>query len=161
MKNLIAIILLLLAFKCHSKTILVTINHTLDSIPKRTPCNIETLKKIDQNLNSLTESGIIEFLGTFSDMCDNNVEFSEWSNELLFKVIRKNVTLYMKAFHTRGLANIEAVMKEIENPLYDFDLQSFYNLIKTTNGYASKDLVDYHLQAIKLAAKSEGVNLIE
>lgn len=52
-----------------------------------TRCNIDVLVTVSQNLNSLSVAEIDKFLKTFSDEFRNNVEHSEWSNELLFGVI--------------------------------------------------------------------------
>jgi hypothetical protein len=121
------------------------------------PCDGQTLLYISQHLDSFTEEGIIKFLGTFSKECKNNAEFSEWSNELLFKVIQKNVNLYMKAWHTKGLGNLEIVLKELESPVFEFDLLTFYEIISASK--APRDLIQYHLDAILSAAENEGINI--
>ncbi len=117
------------------------------------PCDSKTLLYVSENLDSLTEEGIIKFLNTFSEECRNNAEFSEWSNELLFDVMMSDVDLYMKAWLTRGLENIDLIMEEIKYPIVDVLYQSLYDSIRVSN--ASKDLIDYHLEALVFAAKSE------
>jgi hypothetical protein len=50
-------------------------------------CDIDVLKKVHVNLNGLTYEMVNSFLCTLDATCKNNVEFSQWSNELLFRVL--------------------------------------------------------------------------
>ncbi len=123
------------------------------------PCNLQTLLYIDQNLDSLTIDGVIKFLGTFSASCQNNAEFSEWSNKLLFEVIHTDVDLYMKSWHERGIKDLEVVLNEIENPILDYNFQLIYDVIRKSN--ASKDLIHYHLEAVVKSAKKANIEVNE
>jgi hypothetical protein len=49
-------------------------------------CDIDVIGFTDRNLEKLTEKDIEAFLLTFDASCKNNVEYSEYSNEILFKI---------------------------------------------------------------------------
>jgi hypothetical protein len=50
-------------------------------------CNVEILKETSIKLGRLSKQQMKNFLLTFEDSCEINVEYSEWSNELLFYTI--------------------------------------------------------------------------
>jgi hypothetical protein len=122
-------------------------------------CDIETVLYVSQNLENLTKNDIIKFLNVFGHACKNNVEFLQFSNETLFKLIQKDVNLYMSAWKERGISEIELVMNEIKYPLLDYNYQRIYDSIKVSN--APKDLIKYHLEALRDAAKIDYIELKE
>ncbi|MEM9528550.1 MAG: hypothetical protein AAGA31_18190, partial [Bacteroidota bacterium] len=53
-------------------------------------CSIEVLKKTSDALEKLSLSDVGKFLATFHQGCDTNVEYLEWSSELLFEVVQRS-----------------------------------------------------------------------
>jgi hypothetical protein len=85
-----------------------------------TKCRTEPLLAIDQNLGNLTDEMILDFLSTFSVICEANVEFSQWSNELLFKVLITNPELTLTVL-SNNLQRLDttSIYAELESPLHD------------------------------------------
>lgn len=85
-----------------------------------TKCQTEPLLAIDQNLDSLNEQMIFKFLSTFSVICEANVEFGEWSNELLFKALSSNPELVLRVL-SDNVNNLDTVsiFSELESPIHD------------------------------------------
>jgi hypothetical protein len=85
-----------------------------------TKCTNEPLLVIHQNLDSLTNEMIFDFLNTFSVICEANVEFSQWSNELLFKVLSTNPELTLKVLSDNiNKLDTTSIFEELESPLHD------------------------------------------
>lgn len=99
----------------------------------KTKCQSEPLLAITNNIEHLDDSLILDFLKTFSVICENNVEFSEWSNELLFKILSKNLELFFKTFADNiSVLDTTAIFKELESPLHDLiDLEQIRKNITT------------------------------
>ena len=117
-------------------------------------CDALTLLYISQHLDSLTEEAVALFLSTFSEECRNNVEFSQWSNELLYKVIHADVNLYMKVLVDNKPDNLEIILNDLREPIIETDLPGLYDKIKTS--MAPRELKEQHLEAIITAAESIG-----
>tara|TARA_Y100001949_G_C15937240_1_gene308486 strand:- start:160 stop:1122 length:963 start_codon:yes stop_codon:yes gene_type:complete len=85
-----------------------------------TKCNFESLHSLNQNLDSLSSDIVLDFLSTFSVICEANVEFGEWSNELLFKVLNKSPELTLRVL-SENLNELDttSIYRELESPLHD------------------------------------------
>ena len=59
-------------------------------------CDLTIVLETSNKINNLSEDLILRFLQTFGKECKNNVEFSEFSNEVLFKVIQGYPELFYK-----------------------------------------------------------------
>jgi len=70
---------------------------------------------------------------TFDTSCKNNVEYSEWSNELLFKVLEKSPTLLFEVM-SAGQVNTDLILNEIKSPLLEINLQKLYDKVKVAAG---------------------------
>ena len=83
-------------------------------------CQSAPLLTLDKNLDSLTSEMILDFLSVFSVTCEANVEFGQWSNELLFKILDRNpeLTLMVLSDHIDQL-DTTSIYKELQSPLYD------------------------------------------
>jgi hypothetical protein len=95
----------------HKKPILLS---SLD----RTPCNINAILYSHQNIDSMSTEALDVFLSVFSEECDDNVEFSEFSQEMIFQVFGKypsEITYLI----TKNDYNINALISELEAPLLD------------------------------------------
>jgi hypothetical protein len=115
-------------------------------------CDIEKVKSVNEHLDSLTFQIVSEFLCTFDSSCNKNVEYSEWSNETLFKVLEKSPTLFFKVVSTAQVDS-KLLLKEIESPIHDFDIQKIYDKIKITN--APPHIKSQYLNALIAAADKD------
>lgn len=83
-------------------------------------CNTNLVLNIHENLDSLTVKEIINFLKVFSIKCRNNVEFSEFSNEVLFEVMDRQPDNFIKAIcETQSDIDYQIIYDEIKSPLHD------------------------------------------
>lgn len=86
----------------------------------KTKCQSEPLLAITENIENLNDTLILDFLSSFSVICENNVEFSEWSNELLFKVMAKEPEKLIRIFvDNASQLDTAAILKELDSPLHD------------------------------------------
>lgn len=116
-------------------------------------CDIEKLKTISEYLDGLTFKIVSDFVCTFDTSCKNNVEFSEWSNELLFKVLDKSPTLLFEVVSS-GQVNTDLILDEIKSPLLDINLQNLYDKVKVAAGVVA--IRTEFLNAIITAAEKGG-----
>jgi hypothetical protein len=95
-------------------------------------CDIEVLGQISEARGNLTEKDINEFLLTFDKSCDINIEYSEFSNELLFMVLDKYTETIVAVMEKEKMnMATEYILYEISDPINDsFDLK---NLIEKVN----------------------------
>jgi len=119
-------------------------------------CDIETVKLINDNLNDLTLELVINFLCTFDSTCNNNIEYTQWSNETLFFLIQTNPNLFMDAFSIEK-TNHSYIIQEIQNPVQDvINLQQTYDTIKEYKG--NSKIKNQLLKALIIAAKKDNQN---
>lgn len=101
--------------------------------------------KTDYNLN---DDQILSFLYSLGEECKNNVEFSEWSNEVLFNIVLANPEIFLKVMDSYS-TNIELdwILKELEDPISDVIIKEIYEKINNVNEYDStKKLIIKSLQ---------------
>jgi hypothetical protein len=85
-------------------------------------CNIDIVLSTLNRIDSLSDSEIRLFLKTFSQKCRNNVEFSEFSNEMLFKVLEKHTEAFLRIIcdsNSSDEIDFETIYRELESPLHD------------------------------------------
>jgi len=82
-------------------------------------CDIEILKEVEKDLKNLTSDQLVNFLSTFDESCNNNVEFAEWSNELLFQVVAKYPKQTIEIAKISKDINFKAILTELESPVND------------------------------------------
>lgn len=116
-------------------------------------CDIDKLKPVNEHLDDLTYNILKEFLCTFDTSCAKNVEYSEWSNELLFKVLDKSPSIFFEVI-AKEQVNNEIILNEIKSPLLDINLQNIYDKIKSTSGQT--DVKAKYLNAIIISSEKGG-----
>ncbi len=114
-------------------------------------CKIQTVKKVYNNIEDLSYGVISEFLCAIDKTCKNNVEFSEWSNEMLFKIIEKNPTLYFRVLKELKKEKQKYILSKFENPIIDIDYKKIYNNIEKLN--LEKEMKIEYLNSLKIIAK--------
>ena len=121
-------------------------------------CDLEKVKIASEHLDSLTFQIVKDFLCTFDSSCKQNVEYSEWSNEILFRVIEKSPSLFLKAAETSSI-NKNEIIAQVKSPILDFDIQKIYDKLKLVS--APKNLKTEYLQALVKAAQHSGQRISE
>lgn len=109
-------------------------------------CSTSVLLETLQNIDSLCNERIDLFLKTFSESCNNNAEFSEFGQELIFEVFSKYPNEVVTLISENDY-NLEAIMSELESPLLDPLIESIISDIKSTGVSNSK--IDSILLALK------------
>lgn len=106
-------------------------------------CDIQVIVETEKSLLELSDDQIKCFLEGFSESCSNNVEYSEYSNEVLFKVISKYPDKFLSALSNLKIER-EYIYSELSNSILDFDLLDIRKRIEETKSnseYKSKVLL--------------------
>ncbi len=123
-----------------------------DTIKCNTEIVLRTLNKID----SLSESDIRLFLKVFSPKCRNNVEFSEFSNELLFKVLEKHPDSFISVICNSKLddnIDFNTIYEELKSPLHDLiPIERIKSAIESTSFKCER--ADSTIKALTIASES-------
>ncbi len=95
--------------------------HLLDTLDKY-ECNTDYLLQIHRSLDNPNEQYVLEFLLTFDNRCNNNVEFSEFSAELLIKLLTKHPVLLIDVWErNKEHLDHKSLISEIRSPLIEPD----------------------------------------
>ncbi len=121
-------------------------------------CDISKVLVVNENLNNLTLTMVSQFLYTFDSACVNNAEYSEWSNEILFKLIDEAPGIFFQVIEME-INDDSAILNEIQNPVCDFDFQKIYDKIKTST--ANADVKAKYLKALIIAGEKTRQKLSE
>jgi hypothetical protein len=140
MKKLLLLLLILAhAFYACSNSQKEQVKHgkTLEISEKKSElkrCDITILKHTEDQINELCSSDIYEFLFTFSKDCSRNIEFSEYSNDLLFKVIEKYPEQVMACLSQKNDLDLAFIIDELSGPLNNVNLKKTYQNIQQVKG---------------------------
>jgi hemerythrin-like domain-containing protein len=123
----------------------------LDSVILK--CNVDIVLRVQNHLDSLSVKEIIQFLKVFSIGCRNNIEFSEFSNEVLFEVMDRQPKRFIEAIcETHTDIEYKAIYKQIKSPLYDLiPLDKIKKSVKSTPQRCER--IDSVLKYLDYAAK--------
>jgi hypothetical protein len=120
-------------------------------------CDIEKIKSVNANIDHLTFKMVEDFLCTFDSSCKTNIEFSQWSNEMLYKILNKEPELIILILDQSQIENIEILLDEIENPIHEFNYQDIYEIVSKVK--TGKDFKQQVLESIEVAADKEGIKI--
>lgn len=82
-------------------------------------CDIAYVGIVDRGIDNLSRNDLSNFLCTIRYSCSDNVEFGEFSNEVLFKVLEKYPDLVIDVLSSDQPINLELILNEIANPVHD------------------------------------------
>jgi hypothetical protein len=123
-------------------------------------CDIEKVRIAYENLDNLTTEIVGEFLCTFDTKCNVNVEFSQWSNETLFRVLESSPDTFFESLKHYKVDR-EQIIREIAEPIEEFDLQTIYTKIKQTQVPADTDTFKTRiLNSLTLAVDKGGQKIV-
>jgi hypothetical protein len=102
-------------------------------------CDIHNLVEMQKNVDNLTVDEIINFLFTFDGCCINNVEYTEFSNEILYSLLcHKKAYLLVKVLSENNELPLNNIKRSIENPISErIDINKAYKNIRAVKGYRS------------------------
>ena len=120
-------------------------------------CN-DTLKQVQAKVGKLSANEIGTFFKAFNPSCLKSVEFSEWSNELLFSVLGKQPREFIEMLEKKDEARVKAILSALESPVNDgIDINSIYVSAKSakTTSKMKQKIID----ALKVAGSKSGMVL--
>jgi hypothetical protein len=83
-------------------------------------CDITVLRTTSEKIGQLTQKEISDFLLTFGQECQNNIEYSEWSNELLFSILDKQTDLTLRTIEkVEKRIELEEILSDLSEPIHD------------------------------------------
>jgi hypothetical protein len=123
-------------------------------------CNSETIIETIEGINNISEDLMLRFLNSFIEECKHNVEFSEFWNETLFKVIQNEPELFCKVLEKNNAQiDIGSIVSELKSPLHDLiDLELTINKIADTK--CNTTLKSQMILALNSVANSEDYEFI-
>jgi hypothetical protein len=106
----------------------------IDTINKPEDC-ITVVKYLQNNLNQVDLNYIKLFIKSFSDSsCINNVEFNEYGNYVLFKLIEKRPTDFFKVLFNQDIDILFSIKYQLDSPVNDgINIINVYNKVKKSN----------------------------
>ena len=96
-------------------------------------CDIQIVVETDLNMTNLDDSNISEFLCTMDKACCNNIEFSEYSNEVLFKLIKSYPEKFVGVMSSSNNLQKDYIYKELSSPLLDYDIKQIMEAMRRVN----------------------------
>jgi hypothetical protein len=83
-------------------------------------CDGSIILSTKNKAERLTKNDVKEFLLTFGKECKNNVEFSEFSNEVLFLVLDKQTELTLKTIEKEEKKiELNEILDDLNSPMSD------------------------------------------
>ena len=114
-------------------------------------CDVSVVLSTKNKAGQLTKKDIKDFLLTFGKECRNNVEFSEFSNEVLFLILDKQTKLTMKTIENQeGQIELDEILEDLGSPISDaIGLKSL--IAKVENVKANNRLKNLIVSRLKAA----------
>lgn len=83
-------------------------------------CDRAILLSTSNKIGQLTYKEITNFLLTFGKECKDNVEYSEWSNEILFSLLDKQTELTLKTIKKEeNKIEKDEILNNLSEPVHD------------------------------------------
>lgn len=114
-------------------------------------CDGAILLRTSERIGKLKQDEIRDFLLTFGPECKNNVEYSEWSNELLFSLLDSQTELTLKTIEKEERKiDIDEILNDLNSPINDLiDIKEI--LVKVDNVKMNKRFKDRVIEQLKSA----------
>ena len=105
-------------------------------------------------IGQLTREEVSDFLLTFGKECINNIEYSEFSNEVLFALLEEHTDLTLTTMEGMGKEiEIDVLLKEIASPLHDLiDIKGILEKVETAK--VSKHFKSKVVEQLKVAEEA-------
>lgn len=108
-----------------------------------TTCSIEILVNFERNFNTLSEELISLFFCTFDKACKFNVEYSQYSNDLIFKFLNTYPELLLSSLSQMpsDSSKLEYIIQTFEHPISDiYDVDRLIVSLEEINDYPNLKL---------------------
>ncbi|WP_025667874.1 hypothetical protein [Aquimarina megaterium] len=89
----------------------------ISSIESNKKCDIEKVISLKEQLPNVSNESIRAFLSTISADCKNNVEFSQFSNEVLFEVLEAKPIDVILIIGKENTIDKDEVYRMLESPI--------------------------------------------
>jgi len=118
-------------------------DHVIDIDTLKLHCNLIIIKTIDANVNNLTKNDITFFLMTFHEKCNNNIEYMEYSNEMLFAVLNKYPKEVIEIMKENKEIDKAFIFNVLSNPINDkIDIVALKNKLKILNDSLANKIIE-------------------
>ncbi len=122
-------------YSCSSKVNIVSVNVECKK------CDFSILTQAAEQ-EDYKPDFIDEIFCTIDTICFRNVEFAEFSNEILFEALNKSPNAFIKILQNQNLKKKELVLNELENPVSDaIDLDKIISKIMRQKNELSSELI--------------------
>jgi hypothetical protein len=139
-----------LRFAILTSLILATSNIYSQTVKK---CNEAVVLFTQNKMGQLSQQEIGNFLLTFGQECRNNVEYSEFSNEVLFDLLDKQTDLLLRTIKKQeNKIELNVILEDLGTPINDRnDIKII--LTKVEKVKISMELKDRIVERLKSAIK--------
>jgi hypothetical protein len=139
-----------LRFAILTSLILATSNIYSQTVKK---CNEAVVLFTQNKMGQLSQQEIGNFLLTFGQECRNNVEYSEFSNEVLFDLLDKQTDLVLRTIKKQeNKIELNVILEDLGTPINDRnDIKII--LTKVEKVKISMELKDRIVERLKSAIK--------
>ena len=97
-------------------------------------CDTAILVQTSEKIGKLSQEEIIAFLSTFGEDCKNNIEFSEWSNELLFTIMNTQTNLTLTTIEKfENKIELDVILEDLNSPLSDIEIKKLISQVNEVN----------------------------
>lgn len=102
-----------------------------DSVPLKQciKCDLDLCKIIDTFSANISTNNINCFIESLNNKCKDNVEFSEFSNSILFKISYKQADEILNALDKDNI-DTAYILDIYRNPLLDYDIDSLISIFE-------------------------------
>lgn len=119
-------------------------------------CSTDILRKTNSKIDKLDLVLVADFLATFHESCNSNVEYTEWSNELLFEVIKRRPDRVLELMNKNSSLSRDYILNELSSPIHDqIDIDEIIDAMKGLNKSHS---VEWQLKIIDALEKAKAKN---
>jgi len=99
-----------------------------------THCNILVIKHTEDHINNLSYVDLQCFLKTFSKDCLNSIEYSEYSNDILYKVLEKYPENFIRCMTIEKTIDSNYILSELSTPLLDINCAVIFKKVQNASG---------------------------
>lgn len=97
-------------------------------------CDINAVDSVAKNIAKISDDQIDRFLCAIKKECHNNVEFTEASNYVLFKLLEERTESFVKIFSKSTSLDKEYVLRQIGSPLLDYNISALILKVEKSKG---------------------------
>ena len=119
---------------CFFLILLPILSHNLYG-QSTTKCSMASLLEVSKHVGRVTHEEMVNFLVTFDPECRNNVEYFEWSNELLFELLEKQTELTARTIANQAKRiDLTTIFENLEDPILDrFNIKTIIGKVEKIN----------------------------